>query len=372
MIAIVYPQFYGVGGIARYLDSFLSNLPAGHPGVLLITGDENRSERHYDGVEIEHIPFSSNRFSLFSWSLQVRARLKQLYAQGRISAVNFHFPPLIPGLFLPREIPVLLTAHTTYLGMSGRYYPTPLFQSQWSALSLWIKLRMEHWIFARVQSVITLSEQGKQEVLRYGYCGPIEIIPNGVDIEQFTPDSAQPKDIDVIFCGRIERRKGSRPMVALCQRLVALKPDIRIVIVGYGDDDAYVQAELAPLAANVTLAGKVPFAAVAQFYRRSKVYASTSYYEGLPGTCLEAMAMELPVVVFDFLFYRELVIPGKTGWFAPPNDIDAMANQVLVAAGDEAEARRMGAEARRWLGIHFNWSELAVRVSQCFKLGRQE
>ena len=31
MIAIVYPQFYGVGGIARYLDSFLSNLPPDHP-----------------------------------------------------------------------------------------------------------------------------------------------------------------------------------------------------------------------------------------------------------------------------------------------------------------------------------------------------
>jgi glycosyltransferase involved in cell wall biosynthesis len=304
-----------------------------------------------------------------TWSWRVRARLKQLYAAGRISAVNFHFPPLIPGLFLPSEIPVVLTAHTTYLGMSGRYYPTPLFQGQWSALSLWIKLRMEHWIFRRVHSVITLSEQGKQEVLRYGYRGPIEIIPNGVDIAQFTPDAGQEKDIDVIFCGRIERRKGSRPMVALCQQLVAQKPDIRIVIVGYGDDDAYVQAELSPLAANVTLAGKVPFASVAQYYRRSKVYASTSYYEGLPGTCLEAMAMELPVVVFDFLFYRELVIPGVTGWFAPPNDIDAMARQVLAAAANEAEARRMGAAARNWLGSHFNWSQLAGRVSACLTGG---
>ncbi|WP_295995298.1 glycosyltransferase, partial [Rugamonas sp.] len=222
MIAIVYPQFYGVGGIARYLDSFLANLPPDHPGVILVTGDELRDQRSYRGVEIVHIAFTSNRFSLIEWSLKVRKLLRTWYAQGRISAVNFHFPPLIPGLLLPREVPVLLTAHTTYLGMSGRYYEQPLFQGQWSALSLWIKFRMEHFIFRRVRSVITLSEQGRQEVLRYGYRGPMAIIPNGVDIDRFVPDAMVDKDIDVLFCGRIERRKGSRPMVELCRRLIAL------------------------------------------------------------------------------------------------------------------------------------------------------
>ena len=42
MIAIVNPQFYGVHGIARYLDSFLSNLPIDHPPIYLITSDEHR------------------------------------------------------------------------------------------------------------------------------------------------------------------------------------------------------------------------------------------------------------------------------------------------------------------------------------------
>jgi glycosyltransferase involved in cell wall biosynthesis len=369
MIAIVYPQFYGVGGIARYLDSFLANLPPGHPGVLLITGDEHRAERSYPGVEIIHIPFSSNRFSLIEWSLKMRSLLRRLYAEGRISAVNFHFPPLIPGLFLPSEVPVLLTAHTTYLGMSGDFYPTRLFQGQWSRLSLWVKYRMEHFIFRRVRSVITLSEQGRQEVLRYGYRGPMEIIPNGVDIDKFVPDLSAAKDIDVLFCGRIERRKGSRPMVELCQRLVHLQPGIRICIVGYGDDDEYVNAELGKLP-QVTLTGKVAFAQMADYYNRSKVYASTSYYEGLPGTCLEAMAMGLPAVVFDFLFYRGLVVQGETGWLVPPNDIDAMARQVQAALADPEQARRMGQAARANLGAGFSWSQLARRVVSRFDLER--
>jgi len=66
MIAIVYPQFYGVGGIARYLDSFLANLPADHPTIYLITGDEHRVERHYDNVELIHLPFSSGHLRCVS------------------------------------------------------------------------------------------------------------------------------------------------------------------------------------------------------------------------------------------------------------------------------------------------------------------
>jgi len=39
MIAIVNPQYYGVHGIARYIDSFLANLPQGNYTVYLITSE---------------------------------------------------------------------------------------------------------------------------------------------------------------------------------------------------------------------------------------------------------------------------------------------------------------------------------------------
>ncbi|WGG49140.1 glycosyltransferase family 4 protein [Rugamonas sp. DEMB1] len=282
MIAIVYPQFYSVAGIARYLDSFLANLPADHPGVILITGDEQRSQRAYPGVEIIHVPLRADRLSLFMWGLAVRKLLLRLRRDGRISSINFHWPPLIPGLFLPRGLPLVLTAHTTYLGMSGRFYDTRHFASQWGAASLAVKMWMERRVFARADKVVALTEQGRQEVLRYGYAGPVEVIPNGADVRKFMPDPARAKDIDVLFCGRIERRKGSGAMVELCRQLVARQPEVRICIVGYGDDDAWVAQQLAPLRANVTLTGKVAFEHMVDYYQRSHVYASGAYYEACP------------------------------------------------------------------------------------------
>lgn len=366
MIAIVYPQFYGIGGIARYLDSFLSNLPPDHPPVYLITGDEHRVARSYPGVEIIHIPFSSSRFNLLTWGLQARKLLTRMYAEGKIQWVNLHFPPLIPGLVLPRHIPVVLTAHTTYLGMSGRFYETQHFESQWSNLSLAIKSWMERRIFGQTSKVITLTEQGRQEVLAYGFKGPVTVIPNGADVKLFTPDPTITKDIDVLFCGRIEFRKGSRAMVALCRQLIEKKPDIRIAIVGYGDDDAWVNAALSGHGKNVLLTGKVPFSEMIGYYNRSRVYASTSYYEGLPGTCLEAMAMQLPVVVWDFLFYRGLVVEGKTGSLAAPNDFEGMTDKIMALLADPQQAAEMGSNGRALLESDYNWSKLARDVMAVF------
>ncbi len=362
MIAIVSPQFYGVHGIARYLDSFLANLPADHPPIYMITGDEFHSPRAYPGVEIIDIPFSTTRYSLFTWGWAVRKLLLQLHRDNKIQWVNFHFPPLIPGLLLPKSIPMLLTAHTTYLGMSGRFYKEQLFQSQWSNLSLAVKSWMERRIFASAQKVITLTEQGRQEVLAYGYKGPIAVIPNGADINLFTPGDSVGKDIDVLFCGRIERRKGSRPLVELCKLLVQKQPDIKIVIVGYGDDDAWVNQNLGAYPDNITLAGKTPFSEMINYYQRSKVYASTSYYEGLPGTCLEAMAMQLPVAVWKFLFYEGIVISGETGLYAEPNDYEALAQQVLYLLANPETAAAMGKQGRQLIQEQYCWTKLAKDI----------
>lgn len=368
MIAIVYPQFYGVGGIARYLDSFLSNLPPDHPPIYLLTGDEHKVTRNYPGVEIIHIPFTSNRFNLFVWGWKARRLLLQLYAEGKIEWVNLHFPPLIPGLFMPKHIPVVLTAHTTYLGMSGRFYETQHFKSQWGRLSLMIKSWMEKRIFNQACKVITLTEQGRQEVLMYGFKGPIAVIPNGADISLFSPRPDTKRDIDLLFCGRIEFRKGSRAMVALCKLLITKKADIRIVIVGYGDDDVWVTNELKAYAKNITLTGKVPFNEMINYYNRSRIYVSTSYYEGLPGTCLEAMAMQLPVVAWDFLFYQRLVINNKTGFLIKTNDFTGMTNKILDMLSNPEQCQQIGYKTRELLIKDYNWKVLSQSILSFFSI----
>lgn len=366
MIAIVNPQFYGIHGIARYLDSFLSNLPVDHPLIYLITSDEHWVERQYPGVEIIHFPYNHSRFSLFTWSLKARNKLTSLHDEGKIQWVNLHFPPLIPGLFLPRHIPVVQTVHSTYLGFSGYFYPEKFYDSDINWLALKIKMWMESRIYKNSSRTITLTEFGREQVLAYGYDKPITIIPNGVDLNQFKSSPENIKDIDVLFSGRIERLKGSKGMVELCRRLVEKKKDILIYIVGYGEEENQVRQQLGDLTENVIMTGKVPFAEMMGYYNRSRVYVSTSYYEGLPGTCLEAMAMQLPAVVWDFLFYRGLVVEGRTGSLMAPNDFNGMTDKVLELLSNPRLAAEMGRNGRALLESDYNWAKLARDVLAVF------
>lgn len=367
MIAIVYPQFYGVGGIARYLDSFLANLPEEHPTIYLITGDEHQIPRAYPNVEIIHISFKANRFNLFFWTLKANQVLKQLWQAQKITVINLHIPPLIPGLLLTRSIPMVLTAHTTYLGMSGQFYEQPYFNSQWSELEIGIKMWLERKIFKHAKAIITLTQQGALELSQYPVEAPVHILPNGVDTLAFSNTGGQIKSIDVLFCGRIEVRKGSRAMVEVCKKLVQQHPDIQILIVGYGDDDAWVKTQLQPYVGNIKMAGKVPFTDMPEIYAKSKVYASTSYYEGLPGTCLEAMATGLPAVVWDFPFYEGLVINHQTGKRVKPNDMDAMAVAIREQLGQLAFDSTFTTRVSQHVNAHYNWQTLAKQLLQVLR-----
>jgi glycosyltransferase involved in cell wall biosynthesis len=124
---------------------------------------------------------------------------------------------------------------------------------------------------------------------------------------------------------------------------------------------------LAPYGDNVLKTGKVPFSEMIGYYNRSRVYASTSYYEGLPGTCLEAMSMQLPAVVWDFLFYRGLVIEGKTGSLVTPNDFEAMTGKVLELLANPGLVADMGKQGRVLLESEYNWSKLAKDVLDVFQ-----
>lgn len=375
VLVILYPQFDTIQGIARYLDSFLAHLPADAPPVVLITGRLGPGLQAWPGVEVISIPVPANRLGLLLWSLQARRQLRALQrARGPVQAVNLHVPPLIPGLFAPGELPLVLTAHTTYLGMSGRFDAPPHFRSPWSPLSVALKRWIEKRMLNQARTVVTLTEQGRQELLRYGRRDGVVVLPNGVDLARFRPaadgppeggaaDSARaPRDIDVLFSGRIERRKGSGPLVDVCRRLAQRRPGVRIAIVGYGDDEKRVREALRGLGPALTWAGKVPFDEVARWVHRSRVYASTSYYEGLPGTCLEAMASGLPAVVWDRLFYRGLVVDGQTGWLAPVNDVDAMVGRLEALLDDPERAAAMGRLAAERVRHHHDWRALAPRV----------
>ena len=399
MIVIVYPQYHGVGGIARYLESLLAHLPEGSPPIALITGRAPAAsgagaERHERAerderteraeairstpgpkprrdVEVIELPLGTFPGALWAWTWRARRTLRQLRLRGPISAVNLHLPPLVSVLTVAGGslggAALVVTSHSNFAGLSGRLDAASgerRFPSAWGPLSLALRLRVERWIFSRADTVICLTSQARQELASYGRRDRIVVIPNGVDTERFSPraPTAPAPDLDVLFAGRLEPLKGTRALPAVCARLVGADPGVRIGIAGGGEDEAWLRQVLAPLAPQVQWLGRVPMSDMTALYRRARVYASTSYYEGLPGTCLEAMACALPVVVWDRGFYRGLVVDEQTGRLAPVDDAEAMAARIRALLQDPARAASLGRRARQWVQHRYHWERLAREV----------
>jgi glycosyltransferase involved in cell wall biosynthesis len=389
LIVIVYPQCHGVGGIARYLDGLLAHLPEGTPPVVLVTGrpaaepggpvsppsapSVPAARQVWRGVEVIELPLGSLPGALWAWTWRVRRTLGALRRRGPITAINLHLPPLVPALAVAGGVrdgeAIVVTAHTTYAGLSGRWEAATgqrHFDSSWGRMSMAARLQLERWIFGLADTVVCLTPQARQELATYGRRDRIAVIPNGVDAEVFSPrpDAGAPPDLDVLFAGRLEPRKGSRALPAVCARLLGADPRLRIGIVGTGEDEAWLRQALAPLAPQVQLLGRVPMSDMVATYRRARVYASTSYYEGLPGTCLEAMACALPVVVWDRAFYRGLVVEDVTGRVVPVDDAEAMAGRIRALLQDAPRAAAMGRRARQWVQRRYAWQRLAREVVQ--------
>jgi glycosyltransferase involved in cell wall biosynthesis len=84
-----------------------------------------------------------------------------------------------------------------------------------------------------------------------------------------------------------------------------------------------------------------------------RVYALSSYTEGLPVVILEAMAEGLPVVATEVGSIPQVLDGGRCGRLVGPGDARTLGEALAATLGDAAYAERMRALAQsRFLRFH--------------------
>ena len=125
----------------------------------------------------------------------------------------------------------------------------------------------------------------------------IEIVPNGIDVEQFSP----PEERDfgrgpILWSGRMEEGKGAVAAIRAMQHIVAERPNLELHL--YGDGDLREEAESTVaelgLSENVEFKGYVSQEELVEALRDSRLYlAPTDYYTFGRGI-MEAIACGIP------------------------------------------------------------------------------
>jgi hypothetical protein len=156
-------------------------------------------------------------------------------------------------------------------------------------------------------------------------------IPNGVDLEVFTPDGPERALPDAgegtrfLFVGGLIGRKGADVLFDAWLTAFAGRDDVTLVLKDFGADGIYRDSGREPIRQHVA-SGALPrivlidddlsTEALASLYRACDVLVHPYRGEGFAMPVLEAMACGLPVIVTDGGPTDEFV-PADAGWRIP-------------------------------------------------------
>jgi glycosyltransferase involved in cell wall biosynthesis len=176
----------------------------------------------------------------------------------------------------------------------------------------------------------------------------------------------------IVSVGRLRAKKGFDVLIEACRKLAQAGQAFKCVIAGYGPEQQALQRQIsdAGLDGHITLAGKLPHDEIIALMRAARVFAlpcrvlEDGDRDGIPNVLLEAMAVETPVVSTRVSGVPELVADGENGLLVDADDADALARAIARVLGDDALARRLGAEGRRTVKARFSLDGDIARLDQ--------
>lgn len=196
-------------------------------------------------------------------------------------------------------------------------------------------------------------------------------IPNGVDVQSFAAAAPLPgyprPGKTVLFLGRFdEPRKGMDVLIGALPALVAKLPDVEILVVGRGDEDALRQ-EAGELAGHLRFLGQVSDAEKASALRSADVYcAPNTGGESFGIVLVEAMAAGTAVVASDLDAFRRVLCDGEAGRLVAVEDSAALADGLIEVLADEATRERYVRAANAAVQ-RYDWSVVADDILRVYE-----
>lgn len=153
----------------------------------------------------------------------------------------------------------------------------------------------------------------------------------------------------IVGIGRHEHQKGFDVLIDALSLICRTAGRARLVIAGReGGATPDLRRRAEAVGAPVDLLGARDD--VAEVLCAADVLAFPSRWEGMPGTLLEAMAVETPIVASDIPAIREVLPDAAYAELVPPDDPDGLGHGILRVLADEPlRARRARCSRARFL-----------------------
>ncbi len=220
---------------------------------------------------------------------------------------------------------------------------------------------------------VTISASTRDDLLRFGLRGRIDVLPMAVNTEPLAELPAKRLEGHLLAIGRLTPSKRYDHAIRALAELRLSSPRATLTIVGDGPERERLErlARDLGVARAVRLAGRVDEAEKTRLLTDSDFLVGTSAREGWGLTVTEAAVRGTPAVVYDVPGFRDSVVHERTGLLVR-RDSSALAGAIRRCVGDAALYERLRTQA--WLvASELSWERTAdafeVAASQATEHG---
>ena len=232
-------------------------------------------------------------------------------------------------------------------------------------------------LFREVDRVMAVSEYIAAKLRERGFDRPIDIVPPGVRLTEFTfrPPRSPGRAPRLVFVGRLVRRKGLDLLLCAFATVLGCYPKAELEVLGDGAcrKECEQLAQSLGVAQKVDFRGPQPVSAVSQAMRRADVFVMSSRTmpngeaEGSPVVTKEALAIGLQVVACDSGGTIETIPPEYRHEIVPEDDAQALARQLIAVLDAQAEWPERARIGREWVEQEFDWDVLSRRIVSIYE-----
>ena len=296
--------------------------------------------------------------------------------QGPFDVIHAHdwlVAPAAVALKHAFKAPLVTTIHATEFGrgrgsVSGEV-PLAIHNVEW-----W--LTYESWRIICCSAFMA----GEVETALRVPADKVDVIPNGVDttrfdvladedLTAFRAGFATPNEKIIFYVGRVVQEKGVHLLVDAMPRILAQRPDVKLVVAGTGSYLGTVRQRAIDLGvgASCYFTGFVADSVRDRLFRVADVAAFPSLYEPFGIVALEAMAAHAPVVVSEIGGLVEVVKHAETGITVFPGSVDSLVWGIIHTLDHPDWARQRAANAYRMVKEQYNWQAIARETIQVYE-----
>lgn len=236
--------------------------------------------------------------------------------------------------------------------------------------------RLELFLYRRSAAVVVVTRSFAREIVSRGIdSGKIHFVPNGVDLESFSPG---PKDdallaslgltgkFVVLYCGAHGISHALARILDVADQLRA-DDRIRFLLVGEGaEKPALVALARQRRLPNVVFRDGVPRDRVAAFYRSADVCLVPLrdvplFRSFVPSKIFEVLACGRPVVGSVAGEAAEILDGSGAALVVPPEDVGGIADAVVRLESDPELRASLASRGRPYVVAHYDRRALAAR-----------